>query len=865
MIRGQRTIFHISITLISAIILSSVITGYTVYRNSMNTYRNEAQNELHSKAFLINKVVNNLEEKALTLAISIAEKESVKQAYMLSDTAQKKETLKQIASPLTDLIESSTESTILKVHFHLPPALSLLREWNNTGGDDLSSFRNTILHVHKTKKPLKCIELGRGGFAIRGIAPIIDNGNYLGSVEVFYEIHDVYPYISDSSQTSDYIVLAKKRLVDNLFFQNEQSKYIKRTLADNYIIENTLTDEVAQEIIDSNLLQLKNNELRFSLKGKYYLAILPIMDFTAQQAGYFVFVVNEKEHINAVIAQIVKISGVILLSGIILILIVVALVKRLRLQFKSYNDRLYEKNIESKRINKELDSTLKDVKIAKEKAEEANKTKSEFLANMSHEIRTPMNAILGYSEILENKLTDESQIDYIKGIRTSGKTLLQIINDILDLSKIEAGRIDINLEPTDPHKLINEFRQIFDLKLTEKGLDFKIIIDSDLPKCIVTDATRLRQIMFNLIGNAIKFTQKGGITIHVKTTENIDEFSVSTINIDVDVIDTGIGIPEDQQELIFEAFRQQKGQHVGKYGGTGLGLTITKKLATMMNGDLTLKSVEGKGSTFTLHLKNVQIAAIAPEEHDTIEFTSNIQFKGGKLLIVEDIESNRKVIRGYLESYNINILEAENGEEGITMARKENPDLILMDIHMPVMNGHEASIALKQLEETKDIPVVALTASVFKHQETAITEVVDGFLRKPVSRKTLIEELAKYLDHEKEEFIQQDSIQYISNIEQDISIEDLLLKEINSNPYRTVIAEIFHNIYEAEVIPIQKNLNIKRIQSLGKDLHEVAEKHNIKVLSQVATELENSAKAFNIKNINSVLSLLSNINAKLSK
>jgi signal transduction histidine kinase len=242
---------------------------------------------------------------------------------------------------------------------------------------------------------------------------------------------------------------------------------------------------------------------------------------------------------------------------------------------------------------------------AKEAAEVANRTKTEFLANMSHEIRTPMNAILGFAELLTLRVNDEQSRDYLRGISSSGSVLLSLINDILDLSKIESGRLDLGFDIIDPRMLCEEIRQIFSLRAEEKNLAFLMMINPDLPESLLLDETRIRQILLNLVGNAIKFTEKGSVSIRIdcQPVDGREE----AVKLVIEVQDTGIGIPLEEQEAVFEAFRQREGQSSRKYGGTGLGLTITKRLVQMMGGIISLESEEGKGSTFRVTLGRVQV------------------------------------------------------------------------------------------------------------------------------------------------------------------------------------------------------------------------------------------------------------------
>ena len=368
-------------------------------------------------------------------------------------------------------------------------------------------------------------------------------------------------------------------------------------------------------------------------------------------------------------------------------------------------------------------------------AEMASAAKSEFLANMSHEIRTPMNAILGFSDILANIITDPRQKDYLQSIRASGKTLLTLINDILDLSKIEAGRMEIQYAPVDIHSLMHEIEAIFKQKSSEKNLNLNVIVAPNTPNTMLLDGTRLRQILFNLVGNAVKFTTHGGITLEVNA-HNVDGLAL-----DISVCDSGIGIPPDQLELIFQPFRQQKGQIHALYGGTGLGLTISQRLAAMMNGTIQVESEYGKGSTFTLHLAQVGEASDAASialATGTIP-ASTFHFSNCKVLVADDVIHNRELLKAMLELPGISVRTVKTGQDALEAAQEEAFDIILMDIRMPEMDGLEAVQMLKDNQKLRDIPVVAVTASVLGDAEQKSKEAgFDGYLRKPIQRTDLL-------------------------------------------------------------------------------------------------------------------------------
>lgn len=409
----------------------------------------------------------------------------------------------------------------------------------------------------------------------------------------------------------------------------------------------------------------------------------------------------------------------------------------------SINSRLLD-------LTNEINDLQRKLMKAKKEAEAANRAKSEFLRNMSHEIRNPLNGVIGFTDIVLKTELNETQIQHLNIVSRSANSLLNLLNDLLDFSKIESGKLELNNERVDLFELLEQAIDIIKYNVQEKKLGFKSSLPPETPRFVFVDPIRLRQILINLLGNAVKFTHVGELEIKVEILSK-NEIS-KEMQFLFSVRDTGIGISKANQKIIFEEFSQAESSITRKYGGTGLGLSIANKLLALMDSKLELESEYGTGSkfSFSLNLKVDDSAANQDftKQEEKVNAGKSTFTQQVKILIVDDNEINILLADTILSKLlpHGNIFEAKNGKEAVEQFLKEKPDLVFMDLQMPVMNGYEATIEIRKNENGNRTPIIAVTAGIIKGEiERCMEAGIDDYVSKPILIDTFEKLLTKWL------------------------------------------------------------------------------------------------------------------------
>lgn len=387
------------------------------------------------------------------------------------------------------------------------------------------------------------------------------------------------------------------------------------------------------------------------------------------------------------------------------------------------------------KAKEELWDNQSNLKIAKEKAEKALSVKSQFLSNMSHEMRTPLNSIIGFTQVLEDTNLDKQQLEYVRYVSKASENMLHLVNDVLDFSKFDSEEYTLNKKPVDIYELVKEVWGILHFSAESKGIYCSFQIDPEIETKVITDPLRLKQVLLNLISNAIKFTSEGAVTINLKLVAK----ESTSQRIQIIIEDTGIGIDEKNHQLIFESFKQVQSDHGREYGGTGLGLAIVKRLVSALDGDIHMTSELGKGTRFVIDLSLAYDKDIGSSP--SFNGKTNPGIKNKKILVVEDNEMNQLLINKMLSQFEAIVTIASNGLEALEILKEKKMDLLLLDLQMPGISGlevHEKLTSEREYELNAKIPVVVVSADVFgETRKKAFAQGVSAFVTKPIQREEL--------------------------------------------------------------------------------------------------------------------------------
>jgi len=689
----------------------------------------------------------------------IARNEAMRTAFLNRD----RDALLQRAKPIFGRLRDKHRITHL--YFTGPDRVNFLRVHQpDRHGDTIGRF--TTLEAERTGKRAAGIELGPlGTFTLRVVQPWYDGEELIGYLELGEEIDHLISNIHNVLGVELYTIIHKE------FLDRSRWEVGMRMLGreadwdrfDSVVIVGQTTDTVPEGFnapLSERPVGSRWEDYHADSGGRdLRAAFLPLVDAGSQTVGSLGVVVDVTEQIAASCRSLWTVAAVCTIAAGLLLAFFYVFLGRIEQRLESNRRQL----IEGHRLRAEAQTKHAEaMERAKQAAEEANAAKSSFLANMSHEIRTPMTAVLGFADELLANVSKAENIEAAQTIRHNGEYLLAIINDILDLSRIEAGRLKLEQVAYSPAHAVAEVVAMMKPCTQSKGLSFETKFASPIPETITTDPVRLKQILTNLVGNAVKFTETGGVQIvtHLVKAPNEEP------KMRFDVIDTGMGITKSQAGKLFQAFTQADVSTSRKFGGTGLGLAISRRLARMMGGDIMVSSKPGEGTTFTVTIATGPLDGVplvdpvagavlvdAPPAKATEPTCPSAL--DCRVLLVEDGFDNRRLISLLLRKQGAEVTVAENGQEALEEiaarlapdgkhnAKKEPFDLILMDMQMPVMDGYQATAKLRQ--DGYRGPIVALTAHAMSHDRQKCLDCgCDDYVSKPIDRQELLSVVAKY-------------------------------------------------------------------------------------------------------------------------
>ena len=488
----------------------------------------------------------------------------------------------------------------------------------------------------------------------------------------------------------------------------------------------------------------------------------------------------------------------------------------------------------------------READLQREKAEAASEQKSLFLATMSHEIRTPMNAIFGFSQLLARRVHDPKALEHVRAIRSSGQSLLALINDLLDLSKIEAGRLELHAVPTDVRELVASTLSVFAEPAAGKGLRLTADVDPFLPKALIVDPHRLRQVLVNLVSNAVKYTDRGFVRVEVR----VAPLEGQRADVEFIVSDSGVGIPAAQQSRIFDPFHRAVAEGNAGIEGTGLGLSIVRRLVELMGGAVRVESEVGAGSAFTLRLRDVEVATPEQPAASVRPAAANFaKLAPSRILIVDDVPLNRELLSAYLADAGHELDVAENGLEAIEKVRTWKPGVVLMDIRMPQLDGRQAAERIRALEEGRRICLVAVTASSMSNEERILRRVFDAYLRKPVSPQELYDCLLELVGTRREPEGCSKAVQDAQTREADGEAPLTAEQRERAEP----AVQALERMVAARLAPVQAAMRMRELKLFADDIAEQGRRGELGRVTEFANRLQAAVDAFDMITIDSLL------------
>lgn len=613
--------------------------------------------------------------------------------------------------------------------FYLNQSSAMYHTLGNVSGEAyaLESIGSLHLEHGRINEALKFFEMARTNFEKSG-----------SKADVCYElimIGNVYQKQGKINSAITYMQMALQIAERNKFSSLESQ--VLNSLSDLYASKGDYKnafDFFKRESAIKDSTRESQQQIRLDdLKTKY----------ETEQKDKMIELLNRDKSIEKANAEWQRLLKNIFIAGaVMLFLILLVIYNRFRLK---------------RETAKKLEQKNKIIAYEKDRAESSERFKQQFLANMSHEIRTPLNAIIGMTELLQETKQDELNEKYIQIIKNSSDGLLVIINDILDLSKIEAGKMELEKIPFRFQDILDHVYEVFSKKASTKGVDFKFDVSEDIPEFIIADPFRITQVLINIVGNAIKFTDNGFVIVSVRKTQSLQSQNKDLCRLQFEVSDSGIGIPKNQQERIFDSFIQTNTYNTRKYGGTGLGLTISQSLVRLMGGNIDVSSVENQGTTFSFNI-DVEKSALIPEAKKTehIPISADSVKKDFSILLVEDNEYNQILVKDALKKKipEVKLHIVRSGLEAIAALQTCRFNLILMDISMLEMDGYELTAIIRNdlNEATSKIPIVALTANVSQHEyDKCLSAGMNDYLTKPFKIQELVDVVNRFRFNPKDE------------------------------------------------------------------------------------------------------------------